>query len=171
VLSPGGQRWDRRHALMSELRQYFPFQQERGSGWLDLRYQYVRELGWDDLWIRSRGRVSWGASSFHDDLSMGEYLRALFGDQFVPSAVNFQIEYRFSLARDLLKLSVFHDLVLFAERDPTARSVAPQMANGFGPGVHILAGDLLQVDAYLALGFRGSAELGAAFWLQLQKAF
>jgi hypothetical protein len=164
-------RLDRRHTLSSEVRRYFSYKKQPENGWADLRYQKVFEFGWNDLWLKSHGHLSWGASTFHDELSVGEYLRALFGNEFVPSAVNLQLEYRLSLARDVFKVSLFHDLVLLGVRRRSDRAVTPQLANGFGPGVHFLVLDLFQVDAYLAFGFRRRSQFGTGFSMQIQKAF
>ncbi len=171
VFDPTVLRWDRRHALESELREFFPFAGEPGFGWTELRYQWVKALGWHDLWLRSRGHLSWGELTFHDELSLGELARGLFGDQFIPSGVNLQVEFRFSLTRDLLKLSVFHDAVLYAVASRTDGTLEPRLANAFGPGAHFLLQDLFQLDMYVAFGFRRGAQLGTAFTLQLQKAF
>jgi hypothetical protein len=171
VFNPGVQRWGRRHSLMGEVRQYFTYRQEQGSGWVDLRYQHVQEFGWNDLWITGRGHLSWGHVNFHDDISVGEYLRSLFGTQFVPSALNLQLEYRFSIARDLLKVSLFNDVIFIADPARVSATIAPQFATGFGPGVHLLVEDLFQVDSYLAFGFRRRAELDIAFSVQIVKAF
>jgi hypothetical protein len=171
VFDPSVLRWSRRHTFEAELRQYLAVGLVPGMGWGEARYQYVKEWGWNDLWVRSRGLLSWGAVTFHDERSSGEFLRALFGDQFIPSAANLQLEYRFSLARDLIKVSLFHDIALLAEPSRTDSSVSLQLANGFGPGVHFLITDLFQLDAYMAFGFRRRGEFGAAFSLVFEKAF
>ncbi len=171
VFDASVKRWDRRHTLESELREYFPAGGAPGLGWADLRYQYVRGLGWHDLWVRSRGRLSWGDVTFHDEVSLGEFTRGLFGTQHVHSAVNLQLEFRFSITRDLLKLSVFHDLAVFAVPSRVDGTVEPALANGFGPGLHFLVQELFQLDMYVAFGFRRGSPLGAAFSMQFQKAF
>ncbi|MGQ0505452.1 MAG: hypothetical protein ACT4TC_09030 [Myxococcaceae bacterium] len=171
VFYPLPGRWDRRHTFESDFRQYFPLPTQPGLGWVDLRYQYVRSLGWHDVWVKSRGHVSWGDVTFHDELSLGEFAHGLFGTQFVPSAINLQLEFRFSVTRDLLKFGIFHDLVVFDEPLRTVRARSTQLANAFGPGVHLLAQDLFQLDMYMAFGFRRNSQFGAAFSMQLQKAF
>lgn len=171
VIDPDILRWDRRHVLEVEARQLLPVQSGPGLGWLDVRYRFVKELGWHDFWVKSSGRLAWGEVTFHDELSLGHFTRGLFSDQFVPSAVNLSLEFRFSLTRDVLKLSLFHDLVLFAVPDRSAGSVSVQLANSFGPGLHVLLHDMFQFDLYMAFGFRRNAQFGAAFNLQFQKAF
>jgi hypothetical protein len=171
VVDPDVLRWDRRHALEFEARQLLPVMNDPGLGWLDARYRYVKELGWHDLWIKSYGRLSWGEVTFHDELSLGHFTRGIFGDQYVPSAVNLSVEFRFSLTRDILKVSLFHDLALFAVPNRELGTVSAQLADAFGPGVHLLLHDMFQMDMYMAFGFRRNAQLGAAFSMQFQKAF
>ena len=78
-------RWDRRHLLEGEARSYLTLPTEPGFGWLNLRYQYVKGFGWHDFWVKSRGHVSWGDVTFHDEFSIGELTRGLFSNQFTPS--------------------------------------------------------------------------------------
>ncbi len=172
VVDPTVLRWERRHTLESELRLYFPVADQPAFGWVDAHYQYVRSFGWHDFWVKSRGFVAWGDVTFHDELPVGEFMRGLFGGQFVPAAMNLQLEFRFSIIRDMLKLSFFDDVALFMVRpvrgEPT---LLPQLADGFGPGVNFLANDMFQLDAYAAFGFRRKGEFGFSFSLNFQKAF
>ena len=171
IIDPNINRWDRRHGVEAEVREYFPVGPQPGLGWADYRYQFVKAIGWNDLWVKSRGHLSWGDVTFHDELSVGEFTRGLFGSQFVPSAINLQLEYRFSVSRDELKVSVFHDVALLATPERTAKGLRPQLADGFGPGFHVLMQDLFQLDMYVAFGFTEPGQFGAAFSAQFQKAF
>lgn len=171
VIDPDVLRWDRRHTLESELRYYFPLGPEPGFGWADLRYQFVKELGWHDFWVKSRGRLSWGLVTFHDEFSVAELARGLFGGQFVFSGANLQLEFRFSVSRDEIKIGIFHDLAVFAVPLRTQGTYAVELANAFGPGVHLLVQDMFQLDMYMAFGFRRKAQFNAAFSMVLQKAF
>ena len=171
VVDPTVIRWDRRHVLEGEARQYVPVVGEDGLGWADVRYQTVKEFGWHDLWIKSRGHLSWGDVTFHDELSLGEFTRGLFGDQYVPSALNLSLEFRFSISRDQVKVGLFHDVALFAVPLRGQGTVVPQLANSFGPGLHVLLNDLFQLDTYIAFGFRRGGQFSTAFSLQFQKAF
>lgn len=172
VLDPGVVRWERRHTLESEFRLYFPVAGQPGFAWADLRYQYVHAFGWHELWVKSRGHATWGDVTFHDEVSVGEFVRALFGGQFVPAALNLQLEYRFSITRDVLQVSLFNDFAVFAV--PPVRgepALQAQVADGFGPGVHFLAQDMFQLDMYVAFGFRRMGVFASAFSMQFQKAF
>ncbi len=171
VFDPTVLRWDRRHTIESELRYYFPLQNEQGFGWADLRYQFVRPIGWHDFWVKARGHLSWGEVTFHDELSVAELTRGLFGAQWVPSGATLQLEFRFSLVRDDIKVGVFHDLAVFAVPLRTQGKAAVELANGFGPSLHFLAMDMFQLDLFMAFGFRRNANFNAAFSMQFQKAF
>ena len=101
--------------LESELREFFPIAAAPGLGWVDLRYQYVKAARLARLLgARPRPAPDWGDVTFHDELSLGRVRPQPLRHQFVPSARNLQLEFRFSITRDLLKLSLFHDLALFA---------------------------------------------------------
>lgn len=171
VVDPTVLRWDRRHTLESELRYYFPLTAEPGFGWVDVRYQWVKEIGWHDVWVKARGHISWGLVTFHDEFSLGELVHGLFGAQHVNTGMNMQLEFRFSIVRDAIKLGVFHDLAVFAVPLRSQGTYAVEAADAFGPSVHLLAQDMFQLDMYMAFGFRRRAEFNAAFSMVLQKAF
>src|SRR5581483_9243220 len=127
---------------------------------------------WHDLWVRARGYAALGDVTFRDELSVGELVRALYGSVFVPMALDLQLEFRFSITRDVLKVGLFDDVAVYgAYAVPGQPGLMPQVANGFGPGLHLLAQDLFQLDLYVAFGFRQQGTFGAAFSMQLQKAF
>ncbi len=171
VVDPDVLRWDRRHFLELEARQYLPTGGDPGLGWVDARYRYVKELGWHDFWVKGYGRLAWGEVTFHDELSLGNFTHGLFSNQYVPSAVAVTVEFRFSISRDILKVSVFHELALFAQPHRDTGTVELQLADAFGPGLHLLMHDMFQLDMAMAFGFRRNAVFGAAFNLQFQKAF
>ncbi len=171
VVDPQILRWDRRHVLELEVRQYVPVGLDPGLGWLQASYRQVWPFGWHDFWVKSVGHLSWGEVTFHDEVSLGHFTRGVFATQFVRSAVNLSLEFRFSIARDLLKASLFHDLVLMAFPHRDLGTVEAQLADAFGFGMHLLMHDMFQVDAYTVFEFRPNAPLGAAFNLQFQKAF
>ncbi len=172
VIDPTVLRWDRRHTIESELRYYFPFGTDLGFGWTDVRYQFVQPIGWHDFWVKARGHLSWGEVTFHDELSVAELVRGLFGAQYVPSGATLQLEFRFSIVRDDIKIGIFHDLAIFAVPLRTQNGkVAVELADGFGPSMHFLAMDMFQLDLFMAFGFRRNANFNAAFSMQFQKAF
>ena len=172
VFDPTVLRWERRHTLMSEFRLYFPFGDQPGFAWLDLNYQHVTPFGWHDFWIKSRAYGAFGDVTFHDEVSVGEFLRGVFGNQFVKLAANLQLEFRFSIVRDIFKISLFHDLAVFAVQPVRGQpTLLAQLGNAFGPGFHFLAQDMFQVDTYLVFGFRRQGVFNFAFSMQIQKTF
>src|SRR6185436_12808861 len=114
------QRWDRRTRIELGARYFFGVSLDPaleshagtglyGYGWVWESYQQLFELGWHDLLVKSSGRVVFGDVQFNDEQSVGELLRGVFGNTFLRKGANTQIEYRFSLNRDVLKVSVFTD--------------------------------------------------------------
>lgn len=171
VVKPNVLRWDRRHTLESEFRYYFPLRKDLGMGWVDLRYQYVKEFGWHDFWIKGHGHATWGDITFADEISVGEFVRGIFNGIWVPTAISILLEFRFSLVRDVLKVGAFADFGVFAERNRTTNELYPAFGMGVGPTVSLLALDMFQVDMFLGFGIRPSAAFNVGFGLILNKAF
>jgi hypothetical protein len=171
VFNPGVLRWDRRHTIESELRYFFPFENNPGFGWATLRYQYVKEFGWHDFWIKGRGHVSWGEVAFHDEISVGEFVRGIYTGEWVPSGMSLLLEFRFSLVRDVIKVGVFSDFGLLAVPLRTQDKLVAELAAGFGPSFHFLVLDMFQIDIFIGFGVRRGARLNAGFGLILNKAF
>jgi hypothetical protein len=168
IFDRGAQRYDRRHAITAQAQQFFG---EPGFGFLSYRYQGVAPFGWHDLWLKSRGKWLWGEVAFHNEEPVGEYLHGLFGEQFVDRIGNASVEFRFSVTRDLFKLSLFHDLAVFAELDRQNQTETLRVANSFGPGFHALIEGMLQLDIYVAFGFRSDGRFDTAASALLQKVF
>jgi len=171
VVDPEVLRWDRRHLLEGEVRVFLGVETEPAQGWVDLRYQYVKAFGWHDLWVKSHGHLLWGEGTFHDEVSVGDFTRGLFANQFVPTALNLSLEFRFSVSRDAVKVGLFNDLAVFAVRQRDLGTTTVGWADSFGPGIHVLMLDMFQVDTWVGFGFRDGGEFGAAFSMNIQKAF
>lgn len=171
VVHPRVLRWDRRHTIETESRLYFPFEAYPAFGWADVRYQFVKEIGWHDFWVKGRGHVAFGDVAFHDEISVGEFARGIATGAWVPMGVSVLLEFRFSLLRDTIKVGLFHDLALFGVPLRTQGKLAAELGNGFGPSLHLLLLDMFQLDMYLGFGFRRGAVFHAGFGLILNKAF
>jgi hypothetical protein len=82
-------------------------------------------------------------------------------------------EFRFSITRDILKLSLFYSLAVFQELDRNrgdgVRIV--RVANAFGPGLHLLIESMFQLDMYMAFGFRSDGRFDTALSALLEKVF
>ncbi len=182
VVDPENQRWDRQHKLELGTRWYFgsnldPFpasgQRFASFGWITERYQKVFEFGWHDLWIKTRARVVFGDAQFQDEENVGEVLKGVFGGTFVRKGGNLGVEFRFSLNRDVLKLSFFTEIAAFGEicrletvrpGDRGACLVTPvknaevfRLGVSAGPGIHVLLQGMFQIDLYATVGVRTRA--------------
>jgi hypothetical protein len=161
VLDSGATRWDRRHALNVEARQYLGLSDPEYTQ-AAFRYQKVTAFGWHDLWVRARGKLLRGKGvSFYNEEPVGEYLHGRLGTEFVDKIANLNLEFRFSVTRDLFKVSVFHDLAVFGElnRDTVPAKERVRVADSFGLGLHTLIEGILQLDIYVAFGFRTGGQI------------
>lgn len=172
VFDPEGLRRDRRHRLYLAARNFW----EQGrrlylEGRLD--YQKTFEFGWHDLFLGLRGAWLWGKVPFENEEPVGgRHLRGVFGDRwFVTEAGSLVLEFRFSLARDLFKISAFHDLGLFAERSRPDGARTFRAGDSFGLGFHALVLDWLQFNFYYAVGFASDGSFDHGLSANLRKAF
>ncbi len=169
IFDPSNNRSDRRHQLVIEAAVYRQLTRPEVPvtnpwfGYAHYRYQQVTPFGWHDLWFRSRGRALVGDINFHDEDSVGEYTHGVFGDNFVRHAVNATAEFRFSLTRDILKLSLFHEVFLFGQLDRRNGGEYPRIGTAIGPGLHLLIEGLFQMDIFGSFGalFGGQDATGA----------
>ncbi len=148
-------RLDRRHKLHWELRTYFA-DLDRFL-WLSRgKYQRVFELGWHDLWIRASGAALWGQGGqvpFVEEEPVSRHVRGVFNDEYwVRSIAAVSAEFRYSLSRDLYKLSAFTDAAIFEDPGPTRRGRRRLVAASVGLGFHALVLDVAQIDFYVAYG-------------------
>jgi hypothetical protein len=167
-------RRDRRHVFTLESRYYWvnpghPY----GRG--NYQYQKIFALGWHDLVVRSRGTWLWGVIPFDEEEPVGgRYVRGCFDDKYYVNKVgNLSFEFRFSLARDLFKVSIFHDLAFFANQDRATNPPKEKLgvANSFGLGFHALILDVIQADLYYAFGFSNDKDFDNGLAASLTKVF
>jgi hypothetical protein len=173
VLDGGAERADRRHALTAELKHQIGAEATTpGFGHAGFRYQLVVPFGWHDLWIKGRGKWLWGEVAIHNEEPLGEYLHGVFGEEFVRRIAGGSAEFRFSITRDLFKLSVFHETAIWEELDrETGGAPRRQAANSVGAGLHTLIEGMFQLDFYFAFGFRTGERYDAAVSALLLKVF
>jgi len=168
IFETGGVREDRQHTLTVELRRFFsdvPGPYAR----LGYAWQKVFSLGWHDLWLRSRGLWMRGAVPFHDEAPLGgAFLRGAFQELYLRRAASFEVEWRFSVTRDLYKIGAFVDGAAFGELDRNSKHAPLGLGLAFGPSFHALIIDMLQLDLYVAFGFasKGRFDTGAAVALK-----
>ncbi len=181
VFTPEEIRRDRRHELSLFARHY---PGSSGFGTSGYRYQKVFELGWHDLWITSKGAWLWGDVPFVEEEPVGgAYLRGVFGDEYyVKNVAKVGVEFRWSLTRDLYKLSAFSDVAVFGELDlPDPRETVStsdlrdsgtlRVASSTGVGFHALIADGFQLDFYYAFGLAPSHQLDTGLAIGFKQAF
>ena len=78
------------------------------------------------------------------------------------------LEFRYSLLRDVFKLGVFYNQVLFGAIDRTTNGESLESAGAGGPALHLLLADEFQIDVYLAVGWKtdGTADYGPSLVLR-----
>lgn len=134
-----------------------------------LRYWKFFKFGNDDLYMRLKALTTLGDPRFHDEMALGGlHMRTFHGGKFyVDHAAWLSLEYRFSILRERIKLSVFHDASFFGRinrkkklggrgdrpYEEFTETTEPAFANAFGPGFHWLFYDTFQWDVYLSGGW------------------
>ncbi|MCA2981979.1 MAG: hypothetical protein INH37_27205 [Myxococcaceae bacterium] len=169
VFFDGDSRHDRRHSLFVEGRlaasltrfDLPPFAEAR------LGYQVVVPVGWHDVWVRAKGTWMSGDVVFPFEEVLGEHLPAVFGDVWVQKAAGVRAEFRYSLARDIFKVGVFANGLVFGEEDRRSGTTTPRAGGGVGPSAHLLVEGIFQVDLFLnfALLSNGRFSTGLLVWL------
>ncbi len=165
------QRWDRRHFLEVDVRQFFAIRDPL-FGEAHVQYQKVYEIGWHDLWIGGRGTWLWGEVPFHnEEVLAGRHLRSVFGDTYVHRVASGSFEFRFSVTRDIFKLSAFQDVAIFGELNRATGQETARVGNSFGAGFHALVEGMIQIDLYLAFGFTSAGRSDSGVAALLRKVF
>lgn len=165
-------RWDRRHALLVDARHFFAVR-DPVFGEARVSYQRVWPWGWHDIWLKARGAWLWGEVPFHyDELVAGTHLRSVFGDTYVHRVASVGGEFRFSITRDVYKLSLFQDVATWGELVDRDRGIETvRVGTSFGPGFHALIEGMLQVDIYLAFGIDSAGRFDTGVAALLNKVF
>jgi len=171
---PESLRLDRRHQLELGARLYGPpGSNDDGALHLSASYQKIWARGWNELWVEARGMSRTGYLLFPEEESIGggDLLRGPFGTEYTHRLVALDVEYRYSLLRDVFKLGIFHNAVLYGALDRVASTEAAAVADALGLGVHALLIDEFQLDAWFGVGWStgGKFDKGAA--LAIRQAF
>ena len=66
-------------------------------------------------------------------------------------------EFRFSITRDVFKVSVQSDLAIYTAHNRITDQGPLQFASSVGPGAHLLLEGMFQLDMYLTIGLRPKA--------------
>jgi len=172
-LNPNAVRVDRPHTFDFELR-YFRAVQGPGKGAVQMSGEYRRTFvfGWHELRIGLTALHKAGDVPYPDEVSVGEYLRGPFGERFYSRTVGAAtFDLRISVVRELLKIGVFHDGAVFGLLDATRTQEKAAIANAFGPSVHLLILESLQVEAFIGFGFGPGGIFENGLSLQMRQAF
>lgn len=168
ILDPDNPRRDRLHRAEIEVRHYFDTSDKPSTTLLNFDYQIIFDNGWDEARVYAKANAVFGYVSFTDEVGVSDHVRGIPGDRFFTrNVVSATFEYRVSLSRDNLKLSVFDDLALYAE-DGTR---TPRVANGIGAGVHWLVFDAFQCSMWFAVAFTSTEDFTQGVYLAIQEAF
>jgi hypothetical protein len=170
VLDPGNIRRDRHHQLHAELRFYRNADGEN-QGWGEATYQKVIELGWHDLWLHAHGMGLIGAFPLMDEEPINRHVRGVFSKDFSPRIAAASVEFRFSLVRDVAKLSAYFDAAAYEPSPFAGRAPPVRGAFAGGLGAHALILDFMQADLYYGIGVLTNGRVDHGLAGRLVKAF
>jgi len=169
VFNPGELRTDRKHGLDVEARAYTGSTSSDKALWLRASYERRFPFGWHELWLHARGTLLAGQVLFPDEESIGGHIHgALSQSDFARKLGSTGLEFRYSLLRDVIKVGLFYDQVVFGAIDRTADTESLRSAGAGGPAVHLLLADQFQIDGYLAMAWntRGASDYSLSFALR-----
>ena len=168
-------RSDRKHRLDFEGRFYTGSTSSKMATWLRLGWQRRFPIGWHEVIWRARGTLLFGEVLFPDEESLGGHLNGAFGgSDFVRKVGSTGLEFRYSLLRDLFKVGLFYDQAIFGLIDRTIPSQSSSQlgaAGAGGPAAHLLLADEIQIDFYLAFGWKTAHVFNFAPGLELRQVF
>ena len=172
TFDPETLRRDRHHRLGFDAKVYGP-PDPPGQSALHLGawYQKMFGFGWNELWVEVNGMSRTGWILFPEEASMSGPLRGPFGDQYARKFASLDLEFRYSLLRDVFKLGLFHNLVAYGAIDRNTDRESATLADSLGLGIHALLIDEFQLDAWFGVGWStlGTFDRGGA--LQIRQAF
>jgi hypothetical protein len=154
LLSSPDARSDWRHEISASTRFNLDIGTYPAWGETKLKYMKAFLFGWHELRLRANGVLLWGAVLFHNEQPLADpHLRGVFGDIWVRRAASAQIEFRFSLVRDVFQVGFFADGAAYGTVPVApATAIEPRFGISFGPTVNFLAEGTFQFDAFLAVG-------------------
>jgi hypothetical protein len=124
-------------------------------------------FGWHQLDLGISGSGVFGDVTYLDEIPLGDHLIGVFNDRhFTTLAAGAHLEFQFSLARDLFRISAFDDVAVY--RTPDNR---PAVADAFGLGFHVQLFDTFQASLYGALGFTSTGDDDKAITLAIQQIY
>jgi hypothetical protein len=173
TFDPDNIRRDRHHRLGVDARVYGPPHTGQDSALhVGAWYQKMFPFGWNELWVEMRGVSRTGFVLFPEEASIGgEVLRGPFGNEYARRYGGLQLEFRYSLLRDLFKLGVFHNAVGYGAIDRLTNKDKLTFANSVGLGIHALIIDEFQLDAWFGVGWSTKKTFDEGAALAIRQAF
>ncbi len=173
TLDPEALRLDRHHELELSARLYGePHEGTDRALHLFARWQKMFVLGWNELWFSALGMSRSGFVLFPEENSIGgDPLLGVFGDDYARRLAAFRAEFRWSLLRDVFKLGLFHNAVVYGKLDRVQQTESAALADSFGLGVHALLIDEFELDAYFGFGFSSDGRFDRGAALSIKQSF
>jgi hypothetical protein len=166
-------RQDQRYGIGLELNIFKPWVAgDSGFFRFDLQATRIFAFGWHEL--RTGLHLSGEAGNiwFVDEIPLEDHLRIGFGlvkyTQRVGSA---NLELRYSLLRDKVKVGVFNDLGVWRHLPRDDSHESPELAGSFGAGLFLFVLDELQINAYYGAGWSTDSVIQPGFALAIKEAF
>jgi hypothetical protein len=173
TFDPESIRRDRHHLLGIDARIYGPPRDGlKSSTRLASWYQKMFAFGWNEFCVELRGISRTGFVLFPEEESIGgSVLRGPFGGEYARTLGGLQLEYRFSVLRDVFKLGVFHNLAAYGAIDRVTDQEKLSFANAVGLGAHALLIDEFQLDAWFGVGWSTHSRFDKGAALAIRQAF
>ncbi|HUJ28271.1 MAG TPA: hypothetical protein VLW85_19750 [Myxococcales bacterium] len=174
VLDPESLRRDRHHQLNLGARMYGPpHPGDEGALHLFLDWQKMWPVGWNEIWasVHALSRSGFVLFAEEESIGDGDLLRGPFGIEYARRAAGLDLEFRYSLLRDVFKLGVFHHGAAYGRLDRTRGTEKLALADAMGLGVHALIIDEFQLDAYFGVGFASGGQFDKGAALAIRQAF
>ncbi len=175
IFNPKELRADRQHRLTLTGRYLGASPEEASSPITKARLKYDNTItnGWDEFRMGLDAAHFFGRLPFYEELSIGDgFLRSGFSTQiWVRRAAAAHLEYRVSLSRDTLKMSVFNDFALYGRLGADRERLDYAVADTFGTGVHVLLFDAFQINTYVGLTVDQHLGIDLGVKAELTRAF
>ncbi len=172
IFNPTELRTDRKHRLNVEARYYLGSTSSSSSYWLRAGYQRYFPIGWHELWIQAHGTLLGGQVLFMDEEPIGRHMHGPFGaSEFATRLGSTGVEFRYSIVRDLFKLGIFYDQVVYGALDRLAGTQSLKFAASGGLALHLLVADEFQCDFYFGAGVTTGGAVEYAPSLSLRQVF
>jgi hypothetical protein len=147
-----------------------------GSGHINklfAHYENTVTFEFDELRWEAQGVLLSEQAPFYDEVAMGDgFLRAVYTNRFFARrAASFSMEYRLSLVRELLKVSIFNDAAFIEDLDLDRNAQGLRFADNVGIGLHALLLSNFQVNVFAGVGITRGENVGFGGSLSIQQAF